>query len=93
MFRIGETPKLSATFLDSAGELLNPATVTLKLRMPDGVETLVVPTSTGIGAYAFQMGALVLPGEYRYRWIGTSGVTTAVVEGVFICSKSGFSAP
>lgn len=82
MFDIGDKVKTTAVFKDAVSAPTDPATTTLKVREPSGVETAylygtdpeVVTTGTGSFSAEFVMDAA---GEWVFRWIGTGAVAAA----------------
>lgn len=84
----GQSVLLSVAFTNAAGAAANPTTVTCVVEKPDGTETTYTSVSTppitnpATGSYQ-----VILPtdqsGMFSYRWTGTTGTTTPVVEGKF----------
>lgn len=86
-YEIGDSIRLSVTFTDAiSGALVNPTSVALTLRLPDGTNanTLLVNPSTG-NYHADYL--TTQPGVHSYRWAGT-GANAAASEGVFVVSRS-----
>lgn len=84
IYDIGDKTRLSVTFLNIAGAVADPTTVTLKLRTPApasvesshvyGVDIAVVRESTGIYHYDL---SLPTSGVWWYRWDATGAVEAA----------------
>lgn len=91
----GQSVKLTASFTDSAGAAANPTTVTCKVEEPDGTETSYTSVSTpaitnpATGSYQLILST-DQSGMFSYRWTGTTGTTTPVVEGQFHVLSSVF---
>ena len=92
---INSPVRLYVNFQTSAGIDTDPATVTLKLRAPCGIETSYVFLTdaalqqTDAGDYTCD----VTPdeaGRWFYRWETTGTGTTAVKEGTFTVQNSVF---
>ncbi|HVE24029.1 MAG TPA: hypothetical protein VNC22_01425, partial [Sporichthya sp.] len=68
----GDTARLSLLVKDAAGALVNPATLTLTVRSPAGVDTTTVSPAAPIvhdstGTYHADV-ALTEAGVYTYQW-------------------------
>lgn len=82
----GDYIRLTGTWRDDAGVLVDPTTVTLKIHLPDGTTSsytyasgFVVKDSVGIYHYDFLPNG---QGNYVYRWEGT-GNAIASGQGAF----------
>jgi VCBS repeat-containing protein len=83
---IGDLVTLRVAFVDSAGEPVDPTTVTLTVQDPDGGQTSPSTSSSETGVYT----GTVTPdasGVWRYRFTGT-GAHVAVEEGSFEVAAS-----
>lgn len=83
-FDVGDTVRLTATFRDPDGNLMDPASVTLQIRKPSGevVSVPVVRDSTGV-----YHGDVTVDesGLWTYRWYAPGGAE----EGAFFVRFSG----
>lgn len=84
-YNIGDDAKLTATFLDSTGANIDPATVSLKVKDPTGTTTtFVYPTNISkvtTGVYTYTQDC-TLAGLWKYRWYST-GTGKAAAEASF----------
>jgi hypothetical protein len=84
---IGDVIRITGTFAQ-AGSALDPTTVSLQVRTPDGtITTYVYPTDsalvrTATGAYRLDY-AITLAGQHWYRWV-TTGTGAAAEENWFV---------
>lgn len=79
-YLIGDLARLTVTFRDLEGALVDPTTVTLTIQDPANVETTpgsIVNDSTGVYHYDLNLTAA---GTWFYRWTGT-GAAQAAQEG------------
>ena len=83
VYDIGDRPVITATFRNAADALTDPTTVTVRVREPDGTETLytspvasIVNSSTGVWAFTFP-AALDAAGDWYVRFRSTAGLLTA----------------
>ena len=83
IYDIGDRPTVTGTFTSSADALTDPTTVTVRVREPDGTETLytspvasIVNSSTGVWAFTFP-AALDAAGDWYVRFRSTAGLLTA----------------
>lgn len=97
-YDVGDQTTLSATFTTvSTGAVVDPTTVTLKIKRPGGNETShvygtdvnVIKDSTGKYHYVLTLDA---SGDWYQRWVGTGAVVTAG-EKVIRVQKSSFTVP
>lgn len=91
-YNIGDQIRIQATFKDISGTVVDPTTVTLKVKVPAGtVSTVTYPgtitrSSTGVYFYDFPITA---SGTHYYNWSGTGAYVVAdessfeVVSSVF----------
>lgn len=75
----GSSRQTRAYFYNSAGNLANPTTTTLKIRKPDGTESSVAQgsltqESTGVWSYTVTLDQ---SGTWYFRWVGTGNVVAA----------------
>jgi len=95
-FEIGSDIELAARF-EEYDQLIDPTTVTVRIREPDGTETSYVYNTDdevereSIGEYVFHLLPTV-SGSYFYRWIA-SGNITAAGEGFIKVDVSRFVNP
>jgi uncharacterized protein YfaS (alpha-2-macroglobulin family) len=86
-YLIGAVVKLTGTFTDLDGDAIDPDTVTLRIKEPDGTITVYVYSTDlelvrdGVGEYHVDWAA-DQAGEYCFRFEGT-GVAQAVNEKQF----------
>jgi len=89
----GDLIRLFASFFDESSLVLDPDTVKLRVKKPDGSETAYnYPpeiTKTGIGQYYCDINANV-EGTWYYRWECT-GTGQCAAERVFTVKHSYFS--
>ena len=83
VYDIGDRPVITATFRNDADALTDPTTVTVRVREPDGTETLytspvapIANSSTGVWAFTFP-AALDAAGDWYVRFRSTAGLLTA----------------
>lgn len=94
VYTLGQKVRVAVQFQKN-GLDANPTTITLRVRKPDlttvtyiyGVASEIVQESTG-NFYADVSGDK--DGRWRYRWIGTGNVETAI-EGNFVVRSTVFS--
>ena len=91
----GTPIRLTNAYTDDAGDYVDPATVTIKVRSPAGLESsYVYGTDDEIGrSSAGNYYADITPtegGRWFYRWITTGTGTTIANEGDFIAQRSPF---
>lgn len=72
----GELVRLSAAFVNPAGEPTDPTTITLEVKPPSGIVAVVTPVREGTGAYYYDLD-IVATGTWYYHWEGTGAVQTA----------------
>jgi hypothetical protein len=96
-YDIGDVAVLRAAFSDDDGEPVDPTTVKLAIREPDGTETVYThPTDIAVikdsvGVYHFDL-PLTGKGNWFYRWIG-SGTAAAAGEAKLLVKASAFTTP
>lgn len=84
----GTVVYFACTFRNEAGELVDPAPVTLTIRAPTGALTTPAITHPSLGEYRAQTEipvASTAPGVWRWRWYG-AGV--AADEGAFMVTAN-----
>ena len=98
VYDIGDRPVITATFRNDADALTDPTTVTVRVREPDGTETLytspvasIVNSSTGVWAFTFP-AALDAAGDWYVRFRGTAGTITAA-EQKLVVRPTAFTTP
>lgn len=69
-YTLGDTIRVSAAFANSAGNAVDPGTVAVKWRKPDGTIVTGSATKDATGAYHADID-LDAVGEWTYRWTGT----------------------
>lgn len=82
-FDVGDTVRLTATFRDAEGNLIDPASVTLRVRKPGGVIITVSVTRESLGVYRGDVSVDV-PGTWLYEWSAPGGAE----EGAFFVRES-----
>lgn len=94
IFQVGDSPRLKGTFTDAAGAVVDPATVTFKIKNPYGTITTyvygtdaqLVKLSTGIYYVDFDV---TIAGTWFYRFSST-GTGKAADEAEFTVEESEF---
>lgn len=90
VYDIGDRPTITATFRTApeseGGTLVDPTTVTVRVRTPAGTETLytsptasIVNSSTGVWVFTFP-AAFDAAGDWFVRFRGTAGTLTAAEQ-------------
>lgn len=95
-YEIGDEVTLTIRFRSRTKVPVDPTTVTLKVRDPDGEETEYVYEASAIertstGAYSFALEP-TKSGVWSYRWKGSGNVKVAR-EKAFSVKESEFSSP
>lgn len=93
-WHIGDLPKVTATFINDTGALVDPDTITAKIKKPDltittlvyGVDAALVKDSVGIYHVLID---LTQSGNWFYRFIGT-GTRQVANEGTIFVQSSNF---
>jgi uncharacterized protein YfaS (alpha-2-macroglobulin family) len=75
---VGDTARLSVTVRDAAGQLVDPTTVTCRVRTPSGVVLAALVVRDGVGQYHADV-ALTEAGLWQWEWRTTG--TVQLVEG------------
>lgn len=94
---VGQVATLSASFVDDAGDPINPTTVTLRIQVPDGTETAyvygtdvdLIRDSTGEYHRDYE---LTTKGVYFWRWEADGNVVGAD-EGYLFVKRTQFVLP
>lgn len=88
-YLVGETIRLSATFVDNAGDVINPTVVTVEIKERDattntvyvyGVDSELV--KDGVGLYHCDYLA-VTAGMYDYSFIGSGAIGASAKQSYF----------
>ena len=88
-YEIGDGVRISVVFTNAiSGALVNPSTVSLILKCPDGSEPLLVVENPTIGSY-YADYLTTQPGVHTFRWAG-AGAHPAASEGNFVVARSRF---
>lgn len=88
-FTAGDVAAMTVDVKDAAGVLVNPATVALQVKFPDGSVSSVTPIANpSTGKYSASL-SLTMPGWHSYRW-ETAGGHQGVIEGGFSVSPQSF---
>lgn len=90
-YTVGDLIRLLVTFQNTAGAFVNPTTVILRIKLPDGSTqefTADDITQTTTGKYQYDFLSTTA-GLHRYRWEGT-GTAQGAVEGSFKVAESAF---
>lgn len=91
VYDVGDQVRLTATFRATADDsLVNPTTVTLKVKSPAGTVTTPSATSSSTGIWTYDLD-LTLEGNWYYRFVGT-GAVKAAGENALIVNPSAFPA-
>lgn len=94
---IGQQSTHTATIYDDDGDLVDPSTVTFKVRTPAGVETSYVvgadsqATRVSVGVFRFVAPAYAASGRHVVRVVATS--PAVALEQTFDVSRSAFVDP
>lgn len=85
-FDIGALARLTGTYTDINGALVDPTTASVSVKAPDGTVTTATPSkdSTGIYHYDFQT---TLWGNHFYRFTGT-GAAVGAGDSQFLVKQS-----
>jgi len=84
-FDVGDTVRLRARFTDESGNPVDPSSVSLRVRRPNG-ET-ITPAVTRESAGNYRADVVVdMPGVWHYRWEASGGAE----EGAFFVRQSAF---
>lgn len=76
---VGESRLITATFKDTSGTLVDPSTVDLTVRDPDGTETTPAVANPSVGVYTATV-TFDEAGIWRWRWEGATEEGTVAVE-------------
>lgn len=85
----GSSRILTATFRDTAGDLIDPV-VTLMIRDPSGDVDSPTPDNPSVGIYTYDL-LLEEPGIYDWQWTGTTGQGSETCEGSICVLESVFA--
>jgi hypothetical protein len=87
----GDLVRIHATFVASGGVMVDPATVYMFVRNPQGsVASYGYPAQiqkSGIGGYYLDVLASA-PGDFAYRAFGTPSAGLSAAEGIYSVSSS-----
>lgn len=70
------TVRIYGAFYNQSNQLTSPTAVSLRIKTPDGVENVVVPTNESLGIYYFET-LVTQPNRWVYLWSGTGVLSTA----------------
>lgn len=73
-YTLGQVVRLKGTIRDVTGALVNPTTVTARVRDPAGVTTAITATNESLGVYYVEVTANS-SGVWYYRFVSTGTVT------------------
>lgn len=76
---VGESRLIQATFRDTDGALVDPASVTLTVADPTGTVTTPAPDNPSVGVYTYLL-VFDVAGIWRWRWEGETEEGTVAVE-------------
>lgn len=76
---VGESRVVSVTFRLTDGTLVDPASVTLTVREPDGTTTTPTPLNPSVGVYQYTL-TFDEAGIWRWQWSGTTTEGTVIAE-------------
>lgn len=91
-YEVGAVVRIRAVFKDTAGNLVDPTTVALRVRPPGETVTLYVYGQNAdlvretLATYRFDV-ELSKGGEWKYRWIST-GTGAASKMGSLYCNEA-----
>lgn len=86
-YKVGQTVLIKAYFRDVDENLVDPDTVTITVRAPDGTLTNPPNTNPSVGEYHTAQ-LLDQAGIWRWRWEGQTGSSMAISEGSVCADKS-----
>ena len=90
-YDVGDIIRITGSFTDLAGTLVDPSTVSLKLKNGGTLMTLAYPADiqrSSTGVYYYDLN-VTLPGTWKWRWYST-GTGQAAEEGSFTVNRSAF---
>lgn len=79
----GQVVTLTATIRNRAGTLVDPDTVTCKVKNPAGTISTYTPTKDSVGVYSYNL-TVNASGEWLYRFEGTGAATTSAETAFFV---------
>ena len=82
-YPLGNVVRLSVTYKDAAGVLINPSVATLKLTDPTGTETTPVLINDSTGLYHAD-NTVLTAGVWYYRFTGTGALVTGSPDYMFV---------
>lgn len=80
---VGDAVRVLITVKDMNGSPVNPTTLAVTVRDPDGVESSAAVVNDSVGAYHFDLD-LAKPGAYAYRAVATGAARAAGQGGIFV---------
>lgn len=87
-YYVGDLVNLQGTFTDTtSGALVNPTTVTMAVKAPDGTQTTPTPTNVSTGIYHYQQSA-TQAGVWTWKMVST-GTGQAANRGSFEVDEIG----
>lgn len=89
---IGDLVRLKVTWRDAAGALVDPTTITCRVKNPAGTVTVYTyalgqVVRESIGVYHYDVDTSALNGTWSYRWEGT-GAAVGAEEGDVLVNAS-----
>lgn len=76
---VGESRTTQVTFRDQDGTLVDPSSVTLTIRDPEGTVTTPTPDNPSTGVYEHEID-FDEAGWWRWQWSGTTSEGTVIAE-------------
>ena len=90
-YPIGTDVVVSVTFTTLTGQPVDPVTVGLKLRQPDGQVITVNPASfghPGVGAFNYTVAGAAISGPWVYNWTGSGNLNASTGDKYFSIDQS-----
>ena len=87
-YSLNDIVQMTATFTNLSGANVDPTTVTVTVKKPNGVEVTPSVTHAGTGVYTAQV-TVDTPGTWLWRAYGT-GAAQAQQDGMFIVVPNTF---
>ena len=79
-FPVGQTVTPTSTFVDAAGDPVDPDTVTLTVVDPSGISQTPAVSNPSVGTYTATV-TVDEPGIWYWHWAGTTGDDTQLDQG------------
>lgn len=85
-YDIGTESQFSGTFKDETGALVDPSSVLIRIKSPNGAVGVFSPTRASIGVYTYNV-TLDQYGYWYYRFEGTGSLVVAGDNSVFVMNS------